>query len=80
MMKTLEMKGKSRWHLRTIRQFESDFDLREFAEFANQLYIDVHNALADRDMKKIQQLVCIQTFIIVIIIIVHNTIIVVFFF
>jgi len=39
-------KSKSWMAFRKIRQFDEDFDTSEFAQHAQQIYIDVHKAVA----------------------------------
>ncbi|XP_063594457.1 large ribosomal subunit protein mL45-like [Penaeus indicus] len=53
----LEKKGKSMMAVRKIRQFDEDFDPKVFAEEAQQIYIDMHKALADFDKVKLHQMV-----------------------
>lgn len=43
----LEKKGKSMMAIRKIRQFDEDFDPKVFAEEAQQIYVDMHKALAE---------------------------------
>ena len=38
-------KGKSMMAVKKIRQYDDDFELKEFAEEAQQIYINLHNAL-----------------------------------
>ena len=40
-------KGKSFRAVRKIRQYIEDFDAREFAEQAQEVYINAHKALAE---------------------------------
>ncbi|KAK7081154.1 39S ribosomal protein L45, mitochondrial [Halocaridina rubra] len=53
----LEKKGKSMLAVRKIREFDEDFETREFTEEALQIYINAHKALADHDEDKLHQLV-----------------------
>jgi len=43
----LEKKGKSFMQVRKIRQFDEDFDTTAFAEFGQDMYIEVHNLLQE---------------------------------
>ncbi|XP_064644511.1 large ribosomal subunit protein mL45-like isoform X2 [Lineus longissimus] len=43
----IEKKGKSYLQLRKIRQFEEDFDTKEFAQTALELYTEAHQLLQD---------------------------------
>lgn len=54
------MKGKSLWHLRKIRQYDELFDTDDFAETAHEMYLDVHNTLAEGDLKKLEKLVIVS--------------------
>ncbi|KAL3205125.1 hypothetical protein MRX96_040881 [Rhipicephalus microplus] len=56
-MRRLEMRGKSYMNLRKIRAYEDEFDLVEFADVAQDLYVEAHKALANRDEEKLQDLV-----------------------
>ncbi|KAH7950948.1 hypothetical protein HPB52_003261 [Rhipicephalus sanguineus] len=56
-MRRLEMRGKSYMNLRKIRAYEDEFDLVEFADVAQDIYIEAHKALANRDEEKLQDLV-----------------------
>lgn len=53
----LQKKGRSFMALRKIRNFEEDFDVAEFAEKMQQIYIDAHAALAEKDEDKLHELV-----------------------
>lgn len=44
-LQRLEKKGKSVMAIRQIRQFDEDFDANQFAQEAQQIYIDTHEAL-----------------------------------
>lgn len=46
-MRRLEKRGRSYMHLRKVRSFEDEFDLVEFAEHAQELYVEAHKALAE---------------------------------
>ncbi|KAK8780492.1 hypothetical protein V5799_018166 [Amblyomma americanum] len=56
-MRRLEMRGKSYMNLRKIRAFEDEFDLVEFADTAQEIYVEAHKALADRDEDRLHDLV-----------------------
>lgn len=56
-MRRLEMRGKSYMSLRKIRAYEDEFDLVEFADTAQDIYIEAHKALANRDEEKLLDLV-----------------------
>ncbi|EEC07238.1 conserved hypothetical protein [Ixodes scapularis] len=56
-MRRLEKKGRSVMNVRKIRSYEDDFHLAEFAEQAQQIYIDVHRALAEKNKDKLHELV-----------------------
>ena len=49
-------KGKSLIALRKIKQFEDDFSMKNFAETAKEIYINMHTALCDRDEKLLHTL------------------------
>jgi len=53
----LEGKRKSIMAVRKIRNFEPEFDPKSFAQQAEQIYIDAHEALAGKRDKKLQELV-----------------------
>ncbi|KAK8729209.1 hypothetical protein OTU49_008677, partial [Cherax quadricarinatus] len=53
----LEKKGKSMMAIRKIRQYDEDFDPKDFAEEAQKIYIDTHKALADFDKVRLHQTV-----------------------
>ncbi|XP_068205123.1 large ribosomal subunit protein mL45 [Palaemon carinicauda] len=53
----LEKKGKSMLAVRKIRQFDDDFDTKDFVNEALKIYIDTHNALVDFDEDKLHLLV-----------------------
>lgn len=53
----LEKKGKSMIAIRKIRQFDEDFDAKDFAEKAQEIYIEAHKALADFDKVRLHQTV-----------------------
>jgi len=42
-------KGKTMSSVRKIRKYEENFDPRDFADQAQQIYVDAHRALADTD-------------------------------
>ncbi|XP_064471916.1 large ribosomal subunit protein mL45-like [Ornithodoros turicata] len=56
-MRQLEKKGRTMLAIRKVRGFEDDFDITEFAELAQQIYIDTHKALADMNKDKLHELV-----------------------
>ncbi|XP_050034895.1 large ribosomal subunit protein mL45 [Dermacentor andersoni] len=56
-MRRLEMRGKSYMNLRKIRAYEDEFDLVEFADIAQDIYIEAHKALVSRDEDKLHDLV-----------------------
>ncbi|KAG7172108.1 probable 39S ribosomal protein L45, mitochondrial [Homarus americanus] len=51
----LEKKGKSMIAIRKIRQYDEDFDPKVFAEEAQKIYIETHEALADFDKVRLHQ-------------------------
>ncbi|KAH9368270.1 hypothetical protein HPB48_013465 [Haemaphysalis longicornis] len=56
-MRRLEMRGKSYMNLRKIRSYEDGFDLVEFADTAQEIYVEAHKALASRDEDRLHELV-----------------------
>ncbi|KAK3890740.1 hypothetical protein Pcinc_005314 [Petrolisthes cinctipes] len=50
-------KGKSMMAIRELRQFDEDFEANEFAEEAQQTYINTHEALIKLDEDRLHQLV-----------------------
>jgi len=53
----LEGKRKSIMAVRNIRNYEPDFDPKNFPQQAEQIYIEAHEALAGKRNKKLQELV-----------------------
>ncbi|XP_076039577.1 mitochondrial ribosomal protein L45 isoform X2 [Oratosquilla oratoria] len=53
----LGKKGKSMMAIRKIRQFDEDFDPKEFVEEAQDIYIQAHEALAKFDKARLHELV-----------------------
>lgn len=53
----LEKKSKSMLAVRKIRSYEEDFDAVDFAEHAQQVYVDAHVALAAQDKYKLREFV-----------------------
>jgi len=49
-------KGRTMASVRKIRRYDEDFDPRDFAEAAQQIYIDAHRALADGDEDALHKL------------------------
>lgn len=45
-MEYIGKKSKSMMAVRKIRQYEDDFDYKEFGEEALQIYIKLHNSLS----------------------------------
>ncbi|XP_045613663.2 uncharacterized protein [Procambarus clarkii] len=56
-IRLLEKKGRSMMAIRKIRQFDEEFDPKDFAEEAQQIYIDTHKALTNFDKKRLHQTV-----------------------
>ncbi|XP_003745357.1 probable 39S ribosomal protein L45, mitochondrial [Galendromus occidentalis] len=56
-MEQLQKKSVFTWHLRKLKQFETDFSIADFASEANDLYIKAHEALAEQDQDKLFSLV-----------------------
>lgn len=56
-MRRLEKKGRSVMDVRKIRSFEDEFHLAEFAEQAQDIYINVHRALAEKNKDRLHELV-----------------------
>lgn len=56
-MEQLSKKGKSLLELRKLRKFEYDFDIPAFAEKAQEIYIDAHKALAEKNEDKLHEMV-----------------------
>jgi len=50
-------KGKSMMAVRKIRRFDEDFNLHAFAEKAQELYVQTHEALNKKDEDKLHELV-----------------------
>ena len=60
MQKTVDpLKGKykSVTAVRAIRNYDPEFDAKEFPQMAEQIYIDAHEALAGKRKKKLHELV-----------------------
>ena len=60
MQKTVDpLKGKykSVTAVRAIRNYDPEFDAKEFPQMAEQIYIDAHEALAGKRRKKLHELV-----------------------
>ncbi|KAJ9578235.1 hypothetical protein L9F63_005534 [Diploptera punctata] len=53
----LEKKSKSMMAIRKIKGFDEDFETRDFAEQAQEIYISAHTCMANKDEKKIQEYV-----------------------
>lgn len=53
----LEKKSKSMMAIRKIRNFDEDFEKKDFAIQAQEIYINAHTFMANKDEKKIQQYV-----------------------
>ena len=53
----LDGKRKSILAVRKIRNYEPEFDAKDFPQIAEQIYIDAHEALAGKRNKKLQELV-----------------------
>jgi large subunit ribosomal protein L45 len=53
----VEMKGKSWNAIRKVRNYDEDFDTKEFSEHAQDIYIKAHEALANRDKHKLREFV-----------------------
>lgn len=49
----LEKKTRTMMSIRKIRQFEEDFDVPKFCKEATQIYIKMHEMLANRDKENI---------------------------
>ncbi|XP_023220831.1 probable 39S ribosomal protein L45, mitochondrial isoform X1 [Centruroides sculpturatus] len=56
-MEQLTKKGKSLLELRKLRKFEYDFDIPQFADKAQEIYVEAHKALAEKDEDKLHELV-----------------------
>lgn len=53
----IEKKGKSMLAIRKIRNFEDEFNLKVFAQQAQDIYIEAHNALVKKDEDRLHDLV-----------------------
>uniref|UniRef100_A0A0A9YXR4 Large ribosomal subunit protein mL45 n=2 Tax=Lygus hesperus TaxID=30085 RepID=A0A0A9YXR4_LYGHE len=53
----VEKKGKSMMALRKIRNFEEDFNYKEFVKVAQDVYIQAHEAMINKDRDKIIQFI-----------------------
>jgi large subunit ribosomal protein L45 len=53
----VEKKGKSWNAIRKIRSYDEDFDSKEFALQAQDIYLKAHEALANKDKHKLRELV-----------------------
>ncbi len=51
----IEKKGKSWKALRTIRNYDEDFDTTEFAQLATDIYVKAHEAMSVKDKKSLRQ-------------------------
>lgn len=59
----LGKKSKSYMTVRKIRQYDEDFDSTAFAETAQQIYMDAHRVLAEKDKDKLRDLVTEKAFV-----------------
>ncbi|XP_055545365.1 probable 39S ribosomal protein L45, mitochondrial [Wyeomyia smithii] len=53
----LEKKTKSMMAIRKIRNYDDDFETSEFAALAQDIYINAHNTLAEKNKYKLRELV-----------------------
>ncbi|KAG5676104.1 hypothetical protein PVAND_005958 [Polypedilum vanderplanki] len=53
----VEKKGKSWTAIRKIRSYDEDFESKEFAEQAQDIYIKAHEALVEKNKHKLRELV-----------------------
>ncbi|XP_075222963.1 mitochondrial ribosomal protein L45 [Lycorma delicatula] len=53
----VEKKGKSMLAVRKIRNFDEDFEVRDFLNLAQDVYIKAHETMANRDKELLQQYV-----------------------
>ncbi len=56
-MEFLEKKSKSMLAVRKIRSFDEDFEPPEFAEQAQQIYVQAHEALCNKNKYRLRELV-----------------------
>uniref|UniRef100_T1IZF5 Large ribosomal subunit protein mL45 n=1 Tax=Strigamia maritima TaxID=126957 RepID=T1IZF5_STRMM len=61
-MEFLQKKGKSYMNMKKIRDFDENFDAHDFAVKAQDIYIDVHKYLAERNKDKLHELVTEKCF------------------
>ncbi|PNF30402.1 hypothetical protein B7P43_G12864 [Cryptotermes secundus] len=53
----LEKKSKSMMAIRKIRNFEEDFEVSDFVQQAQEIYINAHTFMASKDENKLQEFV-----------------------
>jgi len=56
------MKGKSLMALRKVRDYDENFDVHEFALKAQEIYVECHKALAERNEDKLHEFVTEKCF------------------
>lgn len=56
-------KSKSYMTVRKIRQYDEDFDTTTFAEKAQQIYVDAHNVLGEKNGEKLRDLVTEKAYV-----------------
>lgn len=53
----VEKKGKSWLAIRKIRGYDEDFETKEFVQHAQDIYIKAHEALAEKDKRKLREFI-----------------------
>lgn len=53
----VEKKGKSWAAIRKVRGYDEDFDSKEFAQHAQDIYVKAHESLAERNKLKLRELI-----------------------